>query len=263
MDVLAAHQLKEGLLLALLRRERTGAGAYVPVSLLQAAVSGLANQATNYLVGDHVPQRMGSAHPNIAPYGTAYATADDRAVVLAVGTDRQFEALCGVLGTEGLPSNPNFATNAARVAHRDVLERVLSVRIGQMPADALLRALRAENVPAAEVRSVDAVFDQPAADAMVLRPPSDLAGLRQSAFSLRGPDRAVFGNDAPAEAARPGRVFEGGQEETEEDALRPAPRYAAHTAAVLRRLGCSATRIQSLAADGVVDLGSSNQADVP
>jgi Predicted acyl-CoA transferases/carnitine dehydratase len=74
VDVLAAHQLKEGLLAALLRREQ-GGGAYVPVSLLQSAVSGLANQVTNWLVAGHRPQRMGSAHPNIAPYGTSFPTA--------------------------------------------------------------------------------------------------------------------------------------------------------------------------------------------
>jgi len=83
MDVLAAHHLKEALLVGLLRRTQTGQGAYVPVSLMQAAVSGLANQATNYLNTGHVPRRMGSAHPNIAPYGTAYETADTP-VVLAV-----------------------------------------------------------------------------------------------------------------------------------------------------------------------------------
>jgi crotonobetainyl-CoA:carnitine CoA-transferase CaiB-like acyl-CoA transferase len=251
MDVLAAHQLKEGLLLALLQRERTGEGAYVPVSLLQAAVSGLANQATNYLVGDHVPQRMGSRHPNIAPYGSAYATADDRAVVLAVGTDRQFEALCRVLGTEGLPQNPNFATNAARVDHRDALERVLTVRLGQMEAAPLLDALRAEHVPAAEVHSVDAVFDQPAADAMVLRPEGDLAGLRQSAFSLHGTDSPLFGDErspgAEEAATGPGAVRDA-------PSLAPAPHYAAHTAPVLRRLGWSDTAIQDAAEAGTVEL---------
>jgi crotonobetainyl-CoA:carnitine CoA-transferase CaiB-like acyl-CoA transferase len=262
MDVLAAHQLKEGLLMALLRRERTGDGAYVPVSLLQAAVSGLVNQATNYLVGDHVPRRMGSRHPNIAPYGTAYETFDDRAVVLAVGTDRQFEALCHIIGTEALPQNPNFATNEARVEHRDALERVLTVRIRQMETGPLLDALEEARVPAAEARSIDAVFDQPAADAMVLRPEEDLAGLRQSAFTLQSFRSSSLENptaDAPADG--PDRVSPGSASPGSAVALAPAPHYAEHTAGLLQQRGFSPAHIQTLADDGVIDLPETSPSD--
>ena len=69
------------------------------MSLLGAAVSSLANQASNWLTAGARPRRKGSAHPNISPYGRPYATADGD-VVLAVGTDRQFAALCDVLGLE-------------------------------------------------------------------------------------------------------------------------------------------------------------------
>ena len=90
VDLLLAHQLKEALLLAILKRERTGEGSFISTSLLKAATASLANQATNWLVADQIPQRMGSEHPNIAPYGTLYRTLDEREVVIAVGTDRQF-----------------------------------------------------------------------------------------------------------------------------------------------------------------------------
>ena len=226
MDVLAAHQLKEGLLLALLRRERTGEGAYVPVSLLQAGVSGLVNQATNWLVDGHVPQRMGSAHPNIAPYGTAYDTAQGPAIVLAVGTDRQFAALCDVLELSDLAASPNFATNAARLENREALERVLQVRIRQFEADALLDALRAQNVPCGVVRDMPSVFDQPEAEAQVLRPDSEPAGLRQTAFPTPGAGTS----------------------------LSPPPPYAAHTEAVLReRLGLSADDVDTLAERNAIE----------
>ena len=225
MDVLAAHQLKEGVLLALLRRERTGEGAYVPVSLLQAGVSGLVNQATNWLVDAHVPQRMGSAHPNIAPYGTAYETADGTSIVLAVGTDRQFEALCSVLGLPDLATSPNFATNAARVEHREALERVLQVRIRQVEADPLLDDLRAQNVPCGVVRTMPSVFEGSEAQAQVLRPEDGPAGLRQAAF--------------PTASAT--------------DTLAPPPHYAADTEAVLReRLHLSDDDIETLVDDGTV-----------
>ena len=100
VDLLAAHQLKQGLLLALWQRDRTGKGSVVRVNLLDAALASLANQATNYLVGGVVPQPMGSEHPNIVPYGSIYRTADGAGVVLAVGTDKQFAALTQLLCLE-------------------------------------------------------------------------------------------------------------------------------------------------------------------
>jgi crotonobetainyl-CoA:carnitine CoA-transferase CaiB-like acyl-CoA transferase len=220
MDVLAAHQLKEGLLVALLRRERDGDGAYVPVSLIQSAVSGLANQATNWLDAGHSPQRMGSAHPNIAPYGTPYETADGSSIVLAVGTDAQFEALCEVLGLPNLPSADNFATNERRVEHRDALHRVLEARIQQFEHDALLEALHERGVPAGAVHDIPAVFNQPAAKDMALTAEDESAGLRQAAFPH--PDDGAT-------------------------SLAPPPHYAEHTTAILRnRLDHSSEEVQSL-----------------
>ena len=226
MDVLAAHQFKEGLLLALLQRERAGGGSYVPVSLFRAAVSGLANQATNWLVSGHSPQRMGSAHPNIAPYGTPYTTADDQSIVLAVGTDRQFAALCEILGRPDLVDDPRFSTNADRVDHRSALTRVLDARIGRFESDDLLAALREQNVPAGKVRDVPAVFEQPTAQAMILNSGNDLSGLRQTAFPH--PD-----GTSPS--------------------LSPPPHYAEHTTAILRdRLGYSPERVDTLAKEDVI-----------
>jgi crotonobetainyl-CoA:carnitine CoA-transferase CaiB-like acyl-CoA transferase len=226
MDVLAAHQLKEGLLVALLGRERGGNGAYVPVSLFEAAVSGLANQATNWLVAGHSPQRMGSAHPNIAPYGTPYDTADGPPIVLAVGTDRQFAALCDVLDRPDLADNPDFATNEQRVAHRDALTRVLEDRFAHFDTEPLLDAFKKRNVPAGVVNDVPAVFEQPTAQKMVLNPENDSAGLRQTAFPH--PD-----DDAPS--------------------LAPPPHYAEHTTTILRdHLGHSPERINALRERGVI-----------
>jgi crotonobetainyl-CoA:carnitine CoA-transferase CaiB-like acyl-CoA transferase len=228
MDVLAAHQLKEGLLVALLRRERGGAGAYVPVSLFQAAVSGLANQATNWLVAGHSPQRMGSAHPNIAPYGTPYATADGPPVVLAVGTDRQFAVLCDVLGRPDLADDPRFATNADRVAHREALDDVLTDAVAELETEALLDALHEQNVPAGVVRDVPAVFEQPAARAMTISADADRAGLRQTAFPHPS-------DDPPS--------------------LAPPPHYAEHTAPVLRtRLDHDEEALRDLADRAVIQM---------
>lgn len=209
MDVLAAHQLKEALLLALWQRERTGAGTVVEVSLLQAAVSSLVNQATNWLVAGVVPPRMGSEHPNIAPYGTSFSTAGGKAVVVAVGTDRQFQALCEVLGLDDLPGEARFATNAARVEHREALHDHLRPVIRSWRAAELISALHERTVPAGLVHDLPAVFARAQAEALVLRDTAAprLAGLRQAAFTLDG-------------AAPP--------------TLAPPPAYAADTEAILR-----------------------------
>lgn len=228
MDVLAAHQLKEALLIGLLRRERTGKGDYFPVSLMQAAVSALVNQATNWLVGSHIPQRMGSAHPNIAPYGTVYRTADDEAILLAVGTDRQFTRLCAVLDLGDVPEDDRFATNAARVRHRDVLDAELAPAIAEWDRDDLLNALNDRNVPSGAINDMQQVFEQPLAQAMTLPFDNAPTGLRTTAFETSARD----------------------------DLLLP-PHYAEHTETVLReQLGFPSDQIQRIAREGVVQLGA-------
>jgi crotonobetainyl-CoA:carnitine CoA-transferase CaiB-like acyl-CoA transferase len=168
IDVLAAHQLKEGLLLALLQRSRTGCGAYVEVSLEEAALTGLINQASNHLMTGHVPAPIGTLHPNIAPYGEMLTCADGGAIILAVGSDAQFTALCTVLGLAHLPSDPAFATNAQRVVNRSALHAQLSHAATRWERDELLKALEAHGAPAGAVLRMDEVLATPAARAMVV-----------------------------------------------------------------------------------------------
>ncbi|MDX1421134.1 MAG: CoA transferase [Rubricoccaceae bacterium] len=226
MDVLAAHQLKEAVLVALLRRERTGAGAHVAVSLLGAGAASLANQASNWLTAGVAPQRMGSNHPNIAPYGTLYPSRDGD-VVLAVGTDAQFAALCDVLGLDGLPEDEAFATNAARVRHRAALNEILAAATQTWARDALLRALADRGVPAGAVRDVPAVFQQPEVARLVVRDAaSGCAAVRTTAFRVDG---------------------------AEPLALAPPPRFAEHTRAVLaEHLAMAADEVDALVAEGAV-----------
>jgi crotonobetainyl-CoA:carnitine CoA-transferase CaiB-like acyl-CoA transferase len=165
MDLLAAHQLKEGLLLALLTRLRTGKGAFVATSLVGSAVASLANQASNYLVAGVVPGRMGSEHPNIVPYGNIFPTRDGREFVVAVGTERQFGELARALGLEELATDPRFATNADRVQNRRVLNELLTARIGQIDAADIGRELSARKVPFGYVNDMAAVFEQAGARA--------------------------------------------------------------------------------------------------
>lgn len=157
MDVLAAHQLCQALLLAYIKRLNSGEGSRVSVSLLQAGLSGLVNQASNWLVARQVPRAMGSAHPNIVPYGTAYPTAEGPPLILAVGNDRQFASLCKVLQ---LPLQDKWTQNAGRVLDRDNLDQAIRHAISQHPSDALQAALRAADVPVGQVLRMDQAMGQ-------------------------------------------------------------------------------------------------------
>jgi crotonobetainyl-CoA:carnitine CoA-transferase CaiB-like acyl-CoA transferase len=165
IDVLAAHHLKEGLLLALLKREKTREGSFVEVSLVQTAVASLANQATNWLVGKKLPQRQGSAHPNIAPYGDSFVTQDSKRILLAVGSDKQFEELMKILELH-LPLE--FAVNQDRVAHRKELNKVLAEKIMHIPSDVLINKLRAKKIPAGFIQNLKEVFELPQAKEAML-----------------------------------------------------------------------------------------------
>lgn len=168
IDLLAAHQLKEAILLALLHRERTGEGSTVSVSLLETALASLANQAANYLMTGYIPQRMGAQHPNIAPYGDIFACADGQSIVLAVGTERQFQKLCHALQLEDISQKIDYQTNAARVQHRTDLNDLLEKAIAAYPSGELLDKLKANGVPVARIRDMRQVFEIPEAHEMIL-----------------------------------------------------------------------------------------------
>ncbi len=166
MDVLAAHQLKEGLLLGLIERGVTGKGKRVTVSLLQSGVSALVNQATNWLVAGKVPVALGSAHPNIAPYGSKFRCADGTLIVLAVGSDAQFAALCDILGVD-VPAN--YVSNTDRLAERSKLETWLGELIGQWQSADLLTKLEERRVPAGAINTMPQVMEQALVSEMLLK----------------------------------------------------------------------------------------------
>jgi crotonobetainyl-CoA:carnitine CoA-transferase CaiB-like acyl-CoA transferase len=169
IDLLAAHQLKEGILLALLQRTHTGAGCTITTSLMESALASLVNQASNYLMTGHVPQRMGTRHPNIAPYGEVFYSAEGLPVLLAVGTERQFQQLCQCLDLQYLLQKTEFQTNTARVQHRDKLNDLLAEAMGKQTLDCLMTSFKANGVPAGRIRDMKSVFEKPEAQAMVLK----------------------------------------------------------------------------------------------
>ena len=168
IDVLAAHQLKEGILLALWKRERSGKGAIVSTSLYRSALASLINQSSAYLNTNVVPSQLGSLHPNIAPYGEKVLSKDQQPILLAVGTDGQFRNLCDVLGKQSLSKESKFLTNADRVKNRIDLQSELTTLFSKQDAATVLSKLHQAKVPAAKIRKLDEVLNDSLAKEMVL-----------------------------------------------------------------------------------------------
>lgn len=159
IDLLAAHQLKEGILLALLSQQKKMQALKVSVSLFDAALASLANQATNWLVGGKVAKPMGTLHPNIAPYGELFNSKDNKRLVLAIGSNSQFKKLCETLGLNKLARHEKFISNQKRVLNRLELADILNVEFLKFDRKEILSQLIFANVPAGAVRSINEVFE--------------------------------------------------------------------------------------------------------
>lgn len=168
IDLLAAHQLKEGLLLALLHKLKTKQGSRVHVSLFDAAISALANQASNWLNVGVIPSRKGSEHPNIAPYGDLFKSSDGKDFLLAVGNDHQFTNLCKMLGLDEQATNPKFATNAMRVINRPELNTMLKPAFESLSFEYLVKTFRNNDIPFGAIQNLKELFDQPNAKDLIL-----------------------------------------------------------------------------------------------
>ena len=186
IDLLAAHQLKEALLLALIRRMEVGEGCYIHTSLLQSGIASLANQASNWLVAGYIPERIGSEHPNIVPYGSTFKTRDAREVVLGVGNDQQFKKLCQVLGRPELAVLPTYSTNPQRVKNREKLHKLLAEQIVKFDREALVEQLNENKVPTGGILNMKEVFEQKGGQELIVEGNIDngkrITGLRTIAF---------------------------------------------------------------------------------
>ncbi|MDF1522163.1 MAG: CoA transferase [Trueperaceae bacterium] len=149
VDVLTGLHAAVGVLAALRARDATGVGRHLDVALFDVALASAVNQAQATLLTGEAPVRRGSAHPNIVPY-QAFAAAD-APVMVACGNDAQFAHLAAAVGLPELAAEPRFATNAARVAHREALVPLLAARFATALRDAWVERLLAVGVPATPV----------------------------------------------------------------------------------------------------------------
>lgn len=160
IDILAGHQLKEAILIALLNKHKTNVGSHITVSLFDTAVASLANQATNWLIAHQLPTAQGSLHPNIAPYGEIFTTKDNHQITFAIGSDKQFKHLCDILN---IKVTQEYHSNQLRVANRLPLFDVLNERIQKLNFEILFNECVKHDVPIGKIRNLKEVFELPEA----------------------------------------------------------------------------------------------------
>jgi crotonobetainyl-CoA:carnitine CoA-transferase CaiB-like acyl-CoA transferase len=229
VDVLSGMTAFQGILLALVRRERTNEGGRVDVSLLESLIAPLAYHNTAWLLAGQTPGRLGNRHPNLVPYETFEAA--DGHVIVGVGNDGLWRTFCRCLGRDALAWDPRFATNPDRVGNGAALRELLVPILRGRPVAAWLASFEEAGVPCGRVRSVPEALESPQIAARGLLLDVDHPTL--------GPGRYV-GSPIHLDAADRGD-------------RRPPPLLGQHTGEVLReRLGLHEPEITALRDGGVI-----------
>jgi crotonobetainyl-CoA:carnitine CoA-transferase CaiB-like acyl-CoA transferase len=152
VDILAGMNAAVAILAALRRRDRTGEGEHIEVSLLDSGLAALINVAQAALLTGEEAHRYGNAHPHIVPYETFEAS--DGWIAVAAANDALYRRLCSAIELRELAEDERFATNADRVVHRDQLIALLGQRFRQRTTDDWLEVLDGAGVPVGKVRGV-------------------------------------------------------------------------------------------------------------
>jgi formyl-CoA transferase len=228
-DLMTGMYASTAILAALAHRDRTGEGQHIDAALLDSAVAMMATLDMNYLVTGVAPGRAGNAHQNIVPY-QVFACADGH-LVIAVGNDGQFARFCAAAGRPEWSADERFATNAARVRHRDVLVPLIDAVVRTRTQRDWLDDLERRGVPCGPINRLDQVFDDPQVRARALR--------RDLPHPLAGTVPQVA---APLRFSTTPLAFD-----------TPPPMLGEHTVAVLKaRLGYDDARLAALADAGVI-----------
>ena len=168
-DVMCGMYACVGILAALHHRNRHGAGQQLELALVDTQIAWLINEGVNYLTSGEVPQRLGNAHPNIAPYETFEAS--DGFVIITVGNDEQFKRFCQVIGKPELVTDQNYSTNPARVRNRKTLIPQIASIIKEKTRDEVISLMETAGISVGPVNQLNEVFDshQVAAREMLIR----------------------------------------------------------------------------------------------
>jgi formyl-CoA transferase/CoA:oxalate CoA-transferase len=231
-DVTAGLFAVIGILLALRARDRTGFGQFVDVSMLDSMISTMSSNYMTYLGSGIVPRPMGTAFPTVVPYRVFHTR--DRAIGIAVGSDKLWVSFCQAIGRPELADEPDYATNPQRIRHRDTLETLLEGVFLEAPAAECIRKLQAAGIPASLVRNFEEVVEDAQCGIRRMFPTIDhpAAGMHR-----------VTGTPVKL-SATPGNPAQ------------PAPFLGQHTGDALSELlGMDDQAIQALAAAGVIFVG--------
>jgi crotonobetainyl-CoA:carnitine CoA-transferase CaiB-like acyl-CoA transferase len=174
-DVVCGLYATTAVLAALRHRDRTGFGQHIDIALVDAQISWLVNEGTNYLTSGRPPKRRGNQHPNIVPY-QVFAVRDGH-VIVAAGNDGQFARFCQIIGRPDLADSTRFDTNARRVENRDDLIAILDKELSKLEKAGLVAAMKEGGVPGGVIHTLPEVFasDQVAAREMRVSVPHSLA----------------------------------------------------------------------------------------
>ena len=158
-DIVTGMMACQGILLALIARDRTGRGQKVDIGMLDCQVALLTYQAGIYFATGESPTRMGNRHPSIVPYETFRCR--DGYLNVACGNESIWRRFCGAAGLDELPDDPRFHTNADRVKHADDLRAVLGPAMAERKTEEWIEAFRSAGVPAGRIATVRDVCEHP------------------------------------------------------------------------------------------------------
>ena len=158
-DIFTGIYAATAILAALHQRAATGQGQQIDMALMDVAASIMANQAMNYIATGVAPQKMGNAHPNLAPY--AVFDCADGWIIIATGNDAQYQRLCTLLGLPDMAHAPAFATNADRISNRVAMTEALTAATNKRTKADLLAACESSGVPAGPINNLAEVFADP------------------------------------------------------------------------------------------------------
>jgi formyl-CoA transferase len=227
IDITSGMFASTAILSALLARDATGEGQLVDVSLFDSHIALLSNVASNYLVGEEPPRRLGNAHPNLVPY-QAFA-ARDGWLIVGVANEKQWGLFCDMLGRPDMKTDSRFSPNGNRVANRNILVDELSRIFGQRDVDDWLEDLVKAGLPCGPINSIPEVFAHPQAQARGMTLESEHA----SAGTVKLTGFPYKLSQTPAEIHRPPPTL--GQHT--EEVLTSVLDYSAENVAALRDKG--------------------------
>lgn len=229
-DILTGHYAHSGVLAALIKRGRTGKGSHVECSLFESQIASLANIGANYLIAGQEATRWGTSHPSIVPY-QVFPTKDSY-IMLSAGNDKQFVTLCSpqVLNRPDWAKDERFATNAQRVAHRDLMVELITQTLSDATTEQWVERLTGKGLPFAPINNIAQTFAHPQAKAR---------GVVEEVEHPRAGKIKLAAAAVTYDGEKP-------------KAYRPPPYLGEHTEEVLGQMGYSADEIQNLRKSGAL-----------